>query len=129
MSLLQNLKLRGLRDILRPRKWKIFARYAILKAWKKEYPELHVPEYVEQIATRMSNPGCRPCVEAGACVHCGCKSPELFFDKDNECSGANWFQMIPPAIWNIKKQLGEVKVDDFYVKQIQEQGKITQWRN
>ena len=120
MSLLNNLRKRGLTDILNPKKWGIFARYLKMKALRLEYEELSIPEYAEQIVQRMSHPGCRNCIIEGECTHCGCKSPELFFDKSNECSGANWFTMQSPESW---RESG-VEVDPEQVKYLQKHGTI-----
>lgn len=126
MSIISNLKKRGFKDVLNPKKWKIFARSIGLRALKKEYSEMFVPEYLEQVSIRMSEPGCRPCLKKGECVHCGCKSPDLFFEKDMECSGGNWKEMIPPKIWNqVKSSYG---VDQDYIDQIKKHGKIIKFK-
>lgn len=122
MSIISNLKKRGLKDILNPKKWKIFARYAKLKLLKQEYSEMFIPEYLEQISIRMSEPGCRPCLEKGECVHCGCKSPDLFFEKNMECSGGNWFAMVPPEMWRDIRKGYDINQD--YLEQIKKHGKI-----
>lgn len=33
---------------------------------------------------------CRPCLEAGNCVDCGCKLPEKFMDLASNCSIGSW---------------------------------------
>lgn len=129
MSLITNIKKRGLKDALNPKKWKIFARYFFFRALKKEYPELSVPEFIEQATYRMSHPGCRECVLKGECVHCGCKSPDLFIDKDNWCSGEHWYEMQPPHLWEEFKKMNDIVIDPFYLEQVKKQGIITKWRN
>lgn len=128
MSLLHNLRRRGLRDILNPKKWKIFARYARLKALRKEYEELTIPEYREQIVYRMTQPGCRECIAKGECVHCGCKSPELFFDKENECSGMFWFEMLEPDSWITYATEQGIETDPFYLEQLDKYGTIKKFK-
>lgn len=128
MSLINNLKKRGFKDILNPRKWKIFARYMAHTALNTEYPELDVPEYQEQIAIRMAHPGCRACIKSGECVHCGCKSPELFLDKTNECSGGHWFTMIDPEQWPEFKKKAGIEPDPFYLEQVIKLGKVVKFK-
>jgi len=83
-----------------------------------------VPEYMDQIALRMAHEGCRTCLENGECFHCGCKSPDLFYEKDMECSGGNWSGMIDKSLWpKIKKDTG-VKPNPEYLEQIKKHGKI-----
>ena len=122
MSLRKNIEKRGLKDITNPKKWKIFLRSKVLKALKKEYSEMFIPEYLEQISIRMSHPDCRDCLEAGECVHCGCKTPDLFYEKDMECSGGNWTTMEPPEIWVDLREIYEI--NDDYIRQIKEFGRI-----
>lgn len=110
MSIIKNIRLRGLKDILNPKKWKIFARYLKMKALKEEYQELNIRAYQEQIVLRMKHPECQRCIKEGECFHCGCKSPELFFDKDNYCSGGAWDAMMNPDQWEEFKRL--VKMPD-----------------
>lgn len=124
MSIISNLKKRGLKDILNPKKWKIFARSLALKALRKEYSEMFIPEYLEQVSIRMSHPGCRPCLEGGECIHCGCKSPDLFFEKEMECSGMNWFAMIPADNWVEYKKESGIIINPDYIDQIKKHGKI-----
>lgn len=127
MSILKNIRKRGLRDILNLKKWKIFARYIKLKALKQEYEEMFIPEYLEQVSIRMSNPGCRPCLDGGECIHCGCKTPDLFFEKDMECSGGNWLSMIPANMWEEYKKDSGIEVNQDYIEQIKKHGKIVKF--
>ena len=127
MSLISNLRKRGLIDLFNPKKWKIFARYLAIKAFKKEYSEMFVPEYLEQISLRMSHPGCRQCFHAGECTHCGCKTPDLFFEKSMECSGNHWSTMISPEDWNDYKEKAGIEVNQDYVEQIRKYGVIREF--
>jgi hypothetical protein len=129
MSILSNLRKRGLRDLLNPKKWKIFARSLALRALKKEYSEMFVPEYLEQVSIRMSNPNCRTCLENGECLHCGCKTPDLFFEKSMECSGLNWFSMLDPISWKEHRDSQDIRVDPDYIDQIKKHGKIINFKD
>jgi hypothetical protein len=124
MSLWQNIKKRGLKDLLNPLKWKVFVRSQVLRALKKEYPEMQVPEYQEQIAYRMSRPDCRKCVTSGECHHCGCVSPDLFYEADNWCSGNEWEGMIPAVDWNQYKEDMNIVVNPDYITQVKKYGRI-----
>lgn len=104
-------------------------RYIANKAWRKEYEELSIPEYVEQITYRMSQPGCKPCVEGKECTHCGCKSPELFFDRSNDCSGMNWMPMVSAADWPEYKKGSAIEIDPDYLAQVKKYGKIIKFKD
>lgn len=127
MSLIKNIKARGFKDILNFRKIKIYFRYRKLKALKRQYKELVIPEYLEQMVLRMQNPGCRECIEEHECVHCHCKTPENFYDKHNECSLGNWQPMYPPNVW--QKFRHRHKIDQDYLKQIKKYGKIIKFKD
>lgn len=129
MSLLKNFRKRGLKDILNPTKWKIFLRSRKLKLLRKEYSEMFVPEYLEQIALRMDMSECRQCLAEGECVHCGCRSPDLFYEKDMECSGGNWFTMIPAEDWAEYSKMTGIKPNPDYVAQIKKYGKIIKFKD
>lgn len=153
MSLFKNIKKRGLKDVLRPRKWGIFIRYLRSKfrpldGWQgrdplieeqvpetefdidpkilREYTELTTPHELEQIAWRMSFSQCKPCLEKGECVHCGCKSPELFYDRNNECSAMSWYQMYDRKTWEELKDFDSTtyEVNPDYIEQIKKHGRI-----
>lgn len=160
MSLFENIKKRGLKDILRPRKWGIFVRFLRSK-WMsedekltqdvfdifkekgidpstynidakliKEYSELTTPHELEQIAWRMQFRDCRQCIKSGACVHCGCKSPELFYDRSNECSALNWTGMVDKETWDEWKARSSMfHVDPDYIKQIKIYGEIIKFKD
>lgn len=154
MSIWNNLRKRGLRDILNPKKWKIFSRFLRKKVTEKvakepeenlaeiynkgdteithgtlkEYSELWNAHELEQIAHRMGNLGCRECLRDGECYHCGCVSPDLFYDRTNWCSGNHWGTMLSEREWNKFKALHGIEVDYDYVKQIRKHGKIVKFK-
>ena len=160
MSLFENIKKRGLKDLLRPKKWWIYFRYLRSKYWRsdewggrdpliskdtsnhvpehefdidpkllKEYKELTNRHELEQIAWRMNFRDCSQCLRAGKCVHCGCKSPELFYDRTNECSAMNWFEMLDKEAWNEFKAIGSVIIDPDYIEQIKKHGEIIKFKD
>lgn len=98
-------------------------------ALKKEYADVFEdPNLLGQVAVRMANPGCRQCLAEGECVHCGCKSPDLFFERSMECSGMHWFAMIPSESWKTYAEQSGINVDDDYIKQIRKYGKIVEFK-
>ena len=108
MSILTNLKKRGLKDILNPTKWKIFLRNEVRKKSGITIQDEDMIAYCEQVIYRLNS--CRPCLEKGECTHCGCKTPDLFFDKDMVCSGGQWPAMKKTEDWESFKEDGMFEV-------------------
>lgn len=123
MSIWGNIKKKGLKDVLNPKKWGIFARYLKNRALKREYPELSIPHKREQIVWRMRK--CPECVENGACTVCECRSPELFYDGKNWCSGHRWGVMKETAEeWEAQKKLDDITISEKHLKQLDKYGKL-----
>lgn len=97
MSVITNIKKRGLKDILNPVRWRIFTRFLLRKVKGLHLQDHEIQPFVEQVIWRQAL--CKPCLLAGECTHCGCKAPELFYDKDMVCSGGNWNEMMSPEEW------------------------------
>lgn len=76
----------------------------------------------------MSEPGCRGCIKAGECNHCGCKSPELFYDKNNWCSGEHWNEMIAAESWKEYKEESDIEIDEDYLDQVKKFGTIRKFK-
>lgn len=47
--------------------------------------EKHIEEQALERALK-----CTECVENGSCVHCGCKSPQLFYSVYKKCPQNKW---------------------------------------
>lgn len=117
MSIWKNIWLRGTTDLLSPSRWKLYFRG---KKRAKEGTTLQIAQdetlivtneklqsFIEQVVYRQSFPECKKCVEKGECIHCGCKSPELFYDEEMVDSGGNWQEMKSPEDWaEFKKDIG-----------------------
>lgn len=130
MSLIRNLKSRGFKDILNPKKIKIWFRYILLKLRNKNYPELSIDFKLEQIAYRMMEPGCRACIYQGECVICHCPSPQQFYDQNNYCSGMNWVEMKETKEeWEVFKKENNIIIPIEYIDQIKQYGVIKKWLN
>lgn len=97
-NLLDNLKKRGLRDILNPVRW-----YRVYQAWQAEkHTSL---EYIEQVVWRQTI--CGPCVKANNCTHCGCAAKKVILVPEEACSGGHWGPMMPAVEWaDYKEQMG-----------------------
>lgn len=105
MSIIKNIKKRGLKDILNPWRWKMFLRSKQREFQGIKLEQKEILSYCEQVVYRTNL--CKPCLKNGACTHCECAVPDLFYDKKMVCSGGNWVEMVSPEKWeNYKKELG-----------------------
>lgn len=96
-------------DIINPYKWRAY--FQGTKAQK----EIGY-HYCEQVIIRSLL--CKPCLDAGQCLHCECKLPDAFMAKDNYCSQYMWTEMIEdPEQWEeYKKKQGFELILKFEVK-------------
>lgn len=62
-----------------------------------------VPHIREQANMRANK--CPECVQAGKCVECGCKTPNMFFSPQKECSKKRWGKMLSKDDWEKMKEL------------------------
>lgn len=100
-SLITNLRLRGLKDILNPRKWKVFL---LSKLRGLDLPAEEAFARAEQVVYRSRV--CSECV--GECVHCGCPVPAAFLEPDNICSALQWEEMLSAEDWAKFKKDGGI---------------------
>lgn len=114
MGLVENIKRRGLRDILSPKHWCFFVKAKATSNWDDKQAK------VEQILVRQSL--CPQCFIAGKCIGdveylgedseerckgCACPSPELFHEEQMVCSCGKWAEMQKAKDWNkYKKEIG-----------------------
>lgn len=124
MSLLENLRKRGLKDVTNPKKWGMYLKSTL----GLEYEEFSSPAYVEQMVWRMTQEGCRECVNGTKCIVCGCKTPNLFYDRRSECEGMHWGPMMEPEEWVKYKEEHDIIIDVDYMAQLLELGKIETWK-
>jgi len=122
VSLIENIKKRGLKDIFNLKKIKIFSRFLSRKALKRKYPELSIPHYKEQIVYRMRL--CPDCLEAGKCINCSCISPELFYDRENYCSEDRWKEMKEKEEWEKEKIEKGITISKKHLKDLEKEGII-----
>lgn len=97
MSLIDNIKKRGAKDILNPKKWGAYIDGEIIEknGIHLEYNEI-IP-FCQQLMMRLIR--CSECVEAGKCVGCGCIMPLAAIVPNNFCSEEKWKEMVPPEDW------------------------------
>lgn len=79
----------------------------IAEGWFHAY--IQAPEHIkEQALLRMEL--CKECVGLGKCVHCGCKSPALFYSPTKEDALGRWGRMLGKEEWEYIKT--QAKLDD-----------------
>ena len=126
-SVLENIRTRGLRDILDPIKRKVFIKDWLEDNWGwkilegSEWEEIskkleggtevsgsakviskkELPAYCEQFVYRSLS--CGECVLSGKCVHCKCPVPANMISAENKCSSGKWGPMLSTEDWNAKK--------------------------
>jgi hypothetical protein len=72
-----------------------------LRSYYAKYDLL--PEHIrEQVEYRSI--ACKPCLQAGQCAVCKCKTPELFF-ADKACPGGKYGEMLDAENWDKFKGL------------------------
>lgn len=83
-------------DLINPYKWR-----AVIQGYLfDKYVGLH---FCEQVVYRSVL--CKPCRDAGECLHCGCATPAHFLAPDNFCSQGHWqFIIEDPEQWEIYKE-------------------------
>ena len=103
-AILKNIKARGLKDVLNPRKWKVYFQ----KPPKVEEGEDEASlSYCEQVVYRSIL--CSSCVKAGECEHCHCEMPSAILSKDNWCSQYKWDVMMSDEQWEDYKKVAKLK--------------------
>lgn len=101
MSLISNIKKRGLRDIFSTR---VFAYIEaqlqkIFGVWTKQEDQI---AYSEQILYK--GVVCSECKAKGECVHCGCSFPDLAVSKIAVCSQGSWGKVMNNKDWEEYKK-------------------------
>lgn len=79
-----------LKDLVNPVRWFSFVQAYLVKT----LVPMHI---VEQIIYRSIM--CKDCTEAGACKHCGCKVPALYYSYFLSCSEGKWGPFMNRKNW------------------------------
>ena len=108
MGVIENVKKRGLKDILNLKKWWIYIRSWFLDKFNL-LPASYDNglAYCEMVVYRSLQ--CPECVKAGKCIGCGCPVPEAILDPINECSEGNWEAVDSFEEWEKFKQITNLK--------------------
>jgi len=115
MGIVDNIKKKGLRDILNPVKWLIYIQHLREKyitgvRIKKE----DAFSYAEQLLFRQNL--CKDCYKAGSCIACGCEINGLMTTSSASCSEGRWKKMLNRKEWEqLKKSLTDFEFG-FYPK-------------
>lgn len=94
MGILTNIRLRGLKDVLNPRKWWIFIVSHFRGA---ATPHDVTLAQAEQTVYRTIL--CSSCLKNGSCLSCGCPMPDAIVTPENYCSEGLWDEMLSPEDW------------------------------
>lgn len=113
MSLLSNIKKRGLKDILSKRIFSyIEAQFQkVFGVWTKQKDQ---KAYAEQIIYKRAM--CPECYQKGECVHCGCNFNDLAISKEAVCSAQRWGKIQDAKNWEEYKSKYLSNVDFGLVK-------------
>ncbi len=82
---------------LYPLKWGAFLR----GTYQKEQVPFELCEIVVYRSIM-----CKPCLDAGHCLDCGCKMPDKMMDLQSECSEAKWDAITIDQWKEYKKRTG-----------------------
>lgn len=108
MSIINNIRKRGAKDILNPARWTAYTDGNNIrnKGITLQYDE--IVAYSEQVVYRKSL--CGQCFEQGSCTHCGCVMPLSGVTPSSFCSGGNWDKMMRPEEWEKFKQENDINL-------------------
>lgn len=96
-SVLENVKKRGLKDILNPRNIHNFIKSLWVKSRGLTLKESEVLSYSEQLVYRSLK--CADCFKEGKCHDCSCPQPDAAIIKEHECSMGKYRAMLPQNDW------------------------------
>lgn len=96
MSLLENIKKRGLRDIFSRRVFS-YIESILQKIFGVRTKHKDQIAYAEQQIFKRAM--CPNCYKAGVCEHCGCGFSDLTISKDAVCSVGRWGKVMPANSW------------------------------
>lgn len=102
-SIYENIRSRGLRDILNLKKIKVYLISLLINRVGLTLQHGEVLSYSEQLVYRSIK--CRPCFIEGKCIDCKCPQPDAAIVQESYCSMGNYGKMLPKDEWdNFKKE-------------------------
>lgn len=107
MGIIDNIRARGLRDILNPKKWILYLTSKKQKVTGVTIPQEEVLTYAEQLVFRSLM--CKECFKLGACIDCKCPQPDAAIVKTHECSMGRYRQMLGNDEWKKYKESNKIK--------------------
>lgn len=107
MGVIENIKKKGFKDILNPKKWGFF-----IKSKSQDKNGIHLEKseilsYSEQLVYRAIV--CGECFKRGACVSCECPQPDAAILKEHECDLKKYRPMMEKDRWENFKKLNNIK--------------------
>ncbi len=96
-SIFENIKKRGLKDILNPRNIINFFKSYWIKAKGINIPEAEILSYSEQLVYRSIR--CYDCFKDKKCHDCSCPQPDAAIIKEHVCSTGKYHAMLSPSKW------------------------------
>ena len=106
-SVINNIKRRGLKDILNPKKWRDFLTSKKQSVTGVTIPQEDVLSYSEQLVYRSIT--CSECFKLGACIDCQCPQPDAAIVKTHECSLGRYRKMLEKDKWEEFKLKNKIK--------------------
>ena len=118
MSIITNIKKRGLRDIFSKR---VFAY--LESKWQGIFgvrmKKDDAVAFAEQVIFKRSM--CQPCYVKGECLHCGCNFKELSISTQATCSQGRWGKILNAKDWNSYKEKYLSGVDFGFIKLVKDE--------
>lgn len=106
-SILENVKKRGLKDLLNPKKWLNFINGLIIGVNGINLKENEILSYSEQLVYRSLR--CSQCFAEKACIDCKCPQPLSATVKKHECTLGKYKAMMSPEKWEEFKSQNNLK--------------------
>lgn len=64
-----------------------------LEGYSNYYAQVHLPDHIrEQVELRAFL--CKPCLDNGKCLYCGCKTPQMFFAPSKKDSKGRFAEFL-----------------------------------
>lgn len=96
MSVIENIKKRGLKDIFSKRIFS-YIESQFQKIFGVRTKHKDQIAYAEQIIFKKTM--CSDCAKAGVCTHCGCNFYDLSVSKESVCSQGRWGKVKSSKDW------------------------------
>lgn len=102
MGLIENIKRRGLKDITDPKVIRAYISWLWIELFGYNIKSKDILSFAEQIQYRALK--CKPCLDNGTCLHCGCPAQEKISNPKSACSNYQWEKLMSAEDWKIYKE-------------------------